>query len=501
MTAKTATVYEPGYVVAGKYELEAQLGQGGMGVVWRARNIALDAPVAIKVVRATKDQALLRGRLMQEARAAAKLTHPAIVKVFDVGQTDAGDPFIVMELLQGDSLGQILEAEGRLPAVQAVRTLLPIVDALWLAHTKGIVHRDLKPDNVFIVQHEGAIQPTLVDFGIVKLQDAAPETHLTQAGDVLGSPDYMSPEQARGQDDVGHLTDVWSICVVLYEAIAGRPPFSGSNYNALLRQIVEDTPPSLRELAASDEALSAIVMRGLSKQPEDRFGSMGALGRALAGWLLEHGVTEDICGSTLEAKWMRGTDPHGRAGRATLASINDGWPLEGGSGVRSNALRGLNTLPAPARAPVAASDPVPGSVAAHAVDAREDLRPKLRLLGIVMALLVLGVAGFALGKRLLAPSVGAVPADAAASATATAEPLAAPAESAPVPVSAESTSALPEAAVVEKGPPPVAEKVFSPSSSQSGKAHRARPAPPAPKKAKVSSGKAPTKPGDLISPY
>src|SRR4051812_38516097 len=312
MTLKAASPYVAGYVIAGKYELEAELGQGGMGVVWRARNIALDSPVAIKVVRATADKTLLRGRLVQEARAAAKLTHPAIVTVFDVGQTESGDPFIVMELLRGDSLGKILETEGRLSAVQAVRSLLPIADALWLAHGKGIVHRDLKPDNVFIVQHDGAIQPTLVDFGIVKLEDADGEHSLTKDGDVLGSPDYMSPEQARGQDDVTHLTDLWSFCVVLYEAISGRTPFKGSNYNALLRQIVEDTPPTLRELAAADEELSTIVARGLSKQPEERFASMGDLGRTLAKWLLKQGVTEDICGTTLEAKWLRPTDPNGR---------------------------------------------------------------------------------------------------------------------------------------------------------------------------------------------
>src|SRR5262249_39378868 len=137
-----------------------------------------------------------------------------------------------------------LETQGRLPGVQAVRLLLPICDALWLAHTKGIVHRDLKPDNLFVVQDEAGIQPTLVDFGIVKLQEAVCESHLTKAGDVVGSPDYMSPEQARGLDDVTLSTDVWSFCVVLYEAVAGRTPFRGANYNALLRQIVEDTPPT-----------------------------------------------------------------------------------------------------------------------------------------------------------------------------------------------------------------------------------------------------------------
>ena len=494
MTAPTATLYEPGYLVAGKYQLESELGQGGMGIVWRARNIALDSPVAIKVVRAASDKVNLSGRLIQEARAAAKLTHPAIVKVFDVGQTENGDPFIVMELLEGDSLGRLLETGGRLPAVQAVQTLLPIIDALWLAHGKGIVHRDLKPDNVFIVQHEGAIQPTLVDFGIVKVQGAEVESHLTNAGDVLGSPDYMSPEQARGQDDVSHLTDVWSICVVLYETIAGRTPFQGTNYNALLRQIVEESPPSLRDLAAADAELSAIVARGLSKQPHERPASMGALGRQLATWLLQQGVSEDICGSTLETKWLRGTDPHDRAGRAALGSINDGWPLEQGSGVRKHQLGPVNTLPAP---PIAGRAGEPPTIAALAVEPVPDARPKWRLALGALAVLALMFAGFVLVRRLLSaeitPSISAahIPNEPAQSPAATAVGAASPPE----------VSSAPSATREEKPAPSVDEQVSSTAGRKSGGVHGARPARPVPPKRASGAGKATAKPGDLLSPY
>jgi eukaryotic-like serine/threonine-protein kinase len=507
MTATPATLYEPGYMIAGKYELEAQLGQGGMGVVWRARNVALDSLVAIKVVRATSDKTVLQGRLVQEARAAAKLTHPAIVKVFDVGQTESGDPFIVMELLEGDSLGKILESDGRLPAVQAVRSLLPIVDALWLAHGKGIVHRDLKPDNVFIVQHDGAIQPKLVDFGIVKVQ-GADIGNLTKDGDVLGSPDYMSPEQARGQDNVGHLSDVWSFCVVLYEAIAGRTPFKGSNYNALLRQIVEDTPPTLRQLAAGDDELSAIVARGLSKVPEERFASMGELGRALAQWLVQHGVSEDICGSTLDAKWLRGTDPHGRAGRATLTSLSDAWHVESGSGVRRNELQSVNTLPAPARGATPApatvrapgTDRAPGSEAALALSQYPDARPKWQVALAAAAVLLLAFAGFALGKRLLAgASPEGVRTTASRAEASSSLPRAArPADTAPVAIS---TAAEPSAGVDEKRAQPAAEKVSSSTGRTSGAVRVARPAPVPPKKGSAGPGKAKAKPVDLISPY
>lgn len=496
MAAKTATVYEAGYVIAGKYELEALLGQGGMGAVWRAKNVALDSPVAIKVLRATGDRALLRGRLLQEARAAAKLRHPAIVKVFDVGQTESGDPFIVMELLHGDSLGKILERDGRLSSVQAVRSLLPICDALWLAHGKSIVHRDLKPDNVFIVQHEGSIQPTLVDFGIVKVAESEGDSHLTKAGDVLGSPDYMSPEQARGQDDVSHLTDVWSFCVVLYEAISGRTPFKGNNYNALLRQIVEDTPPTLQELSAGDAGISAIVARGLSKQPDQRFASMGELGRALAQWLVDQGVTEDICGATLETKWLRATDSTGRPGRATFTSIADAWPVEKGSGVRRNVVEDVHTLPAPPRPP---SDGIePPQALDTLVPARPNRGPKWALPAAVAALLLGGVAWALLGRGGAQPEKSAVP-PTIESTAATAAPAAvvpAPPEDALAPAP-EASAAPAESAAQE-----LREAVSSKVGRAPGAAKRGvKPAPVPAKKAGGSNSKAKAKPGDLLSPY
>jgi eukaryotic-like serine/threonine-protein kinase len=505
MSAKQATLYEPGHVVAGKYELEGLLGQGGMGAVWRARNIALDSLVAIKVVHASGDQVLLRGRLMQEARAAAKLTHPAIVQVFDVGQTETGDPFIVMELLRGDSLGQLLRLEGRLPAVQAVRSLLPIADALWLAHSKGIVHRDLKPDNVFIVQHDDTIQPKLVDFGIVKQQGADAQSQLTNPGDVLGSPDYMSPEQARGQDDVDHLTDVWSFCVVLYEAVAGRTPFIGANYNALLRKIVEETPPTLRELAAGDEELSDIVARGLSKQADQRFGSMGELGRALAQWLLRQGATEDICGSTLEAKWLRGTNPHGRPVRSTLTSLSDAWPAELGSGVRRNEGQGPSTLPAPAPSAPPTAEPASSSLPpSGSTLAPPDARPKWQLIAGLIALLALAGVGFAVATRLAGQAASTPELQRQASPNeATAPPQTAP----PAPL--ESTVVPPTAAAeisaeaAEKRAHLVPEKVSSPSGRASGAVRVAKPASASPTASGAGTGKAKAKTanGDLISPY
>src|SRR5450432_707965 len=261
-----------------------------MGAVWRAANLLLDLPVAIKLIRADLDRNALRARLQLEARSVAKLGHPAIVRIYDVGETEAGDPFIVMELLHGETLAQML-AHGRLSAVHTVQLLLPIIDACAMAHARGIVHRDLKPDNLLIARENQRIQPKILDFGIAKLTDPRDANHrLTEAGTVVGSPDYMSPEQARGRDDVDYRTDIWSLCVVLYEAIAGTTPFAASNYNALLRAIVEDQPSSLGDYAAGDPELWAILQKGLAKDPQARHRSMAELGRALAAWLLSHGV-------------------------------------------------------------------------------------------------------------------------------------------------------------------------------------------------------------------
>lgn len=296
--------YGTGDVIAQKYRLAKRLGEGGMGEVWRAHNETLDIDVAIKLIRGdvarTTEQA---DRLLNEARAAARLGHPAIVRINDFGKTDAGDPFIVMELLQGEDLADALARRGRLSATKAIRTILPIAHALSVAHTKGIVHRDLKPENIYLAQNEeGQIQPKLVDFGVAKLE-AQRSIRITQTGALLGSPLYMSPEQARG-DDVDHRADVWALGVVLYEMITGRPPFEGKNYNAVLYSIIANPPAPIKDLGAGDEDLWLLLDRALQKDPDRRYYSMRDFGGALATWLQERGVQEDISGASLQTTWL-----------------------------------------------------------------------------------------------------------------------------------------------------------------------------------------------------
>lgn len=290
-------------LIAGKYELLELLGEGGMGSIWRGRHVLLDTPVAIKLLRRDLRSPELAERFLREARAAARLGHPAIVRVTDVGETEDATPFLVMELLHGQSLARLIDREGPVRPERALQMLLPIADALAVAHRKGIVHRDVKPDNVFLALESYGVQPKLLDFGIAKCERGRRPRRLTQIGMVMGSPDYMSPEQATGDPGLDHRTDVWSFCVMLYEVMTGRLPFRAATYEAQLRAILER--PLLRPVEIAPE-LWNILERGLAKEKDRRFQSMSELGQALAGWLLERGVLQDVCGAQLETRWLVG---------------------------------------------------------------------------------------------------------------------------------------------------------------------------------------------------
>jgi eukaryotic-like serine/threonine-protein kinase len=478
--------YAPGNTISEKYELESVIGEGGMGAVWRARNLGLDLPVAIKVIRGDLNREVLQIRLLQEARAAAKLGHPAIVRVFDVGKTQHGDPFIVMELLQGETLGSLLASSGRLSSTGAVQLLLPIADALSMAHSKRIVHRDLKPDNIFICKSEGQIQPKLVDFGIAKVDKRDGGSFTTQVGAVLGSPEYMSPEQARGEDDLDLRTDVWSFCVVLYEAVTGELPFKGANYNALLRMIVESAPPTLKSLAAGNAELSAIIEQGMSKDRERRWGSMGELGRALATWLVAQGIQEDACGVSLESKWLdRATGMHARPFGDGSSSELEAMPQSGVRGARI-ARGAAATQPPPGQTIPPMSTPWSPAVG----------RPGGRAVYAVLGAVALLVAGGILLLRKPSTSHGSE------LGTGASPSGVGPASELPTPV-AESTKVLAPAGSVEGATavPPSAPSL-SVSSATKAPAPRAgagrAPASPAQKKGKSAK----SEPGsDLLAPY
>ncbi|WP_437972983.1 serine/threonine-protein kinase [Sorangium sp. So ce295] len=296
--------FEVDTVVGEKYQLLRKAGEGAMGSVWVATNTALEANVAIKVLRPEMRSPAIAERLLREARAAAKLSHPGIVRVFDLGKTAGGTPYIVMELLEGEALRDVLCRERRLAPEVALAILLPVASAMHAAHERGVVHRDLKPDNVMLAnQGDGRIRPKVVDFGIAKVTWTEPESGSTGAA-VIGTPQYMPPEQALGQGHIDHRADIWALCTMLYEAIAGETPYAGEQGFGTLRAIVQDPVRSLVERCGSDPALWSIIERGLRKDPADRWGSMRELGSALATWLVSRGVSEDVCGASLRAQWL-----------------------------------------------------------------------------------------------------------------------------------------------------------------------------------------------------
>jgi serine/threonine-protein kinase len=310
LAADVETVGE-GSVICRKYRLDSLLGEGGMGAIWRAYNLQLEVPVAIKLLRAGLNPVELGERLRVEARAAAKLVHPGIVRVFDIGEADSGEPFIVMELLHGESLGTLLE-RGPLSASNALQLMLPIAEALALAHSRGVVHRDLKPDNIFIATEGARVQPKLLDFGIAKVRSSmlAGGPTLTQSGMLLGSPDYMSPEQVYGRADLDERSDIWAFCVALYEILSGRTPFAGDSCQEILQAVLTHEPVPL-SLLDVDPELAALIHWGLSKDRDARPTSVWQLGRELAAWLFGRGVLEDATGASLDAKWL------GRGAEAT----------------------------------------------------------------------------------------------------------------------------------------------------------------------------------------
>ncbi|HEX3595927.1 MAG TPA: protein kinase [Polyangiaceae bacterium] len=296
--------HQPGQLVAGRYELVRRLGMGGMGVVWVARAHGLGVEVAIKLLHDASADEVAVERMAREARAAAMLGHAAIVRVLDFGRTESGQPFMAMELLQGEDLYRLLKQGGRLSAVDAVTLVLPIVDALVVAHKHGIVHRDLKPENLFVARDAlGRIEPKILDFGIAKLE-FADDKRLTQVGALLGSPAYLAPEQAEGLEDVDHRVDIWSMGVVLYELVTGELPFDGKTCNAVLRSVARDRPRSITEFAAGNDALWTIVKKCLRKNPDDRWRTMQELGEALARWATEQGADVDVSSRSLREAWL-----------------------------------------------------------------------------------------------------------------------------------------------------------------------------------------------------
>lgn len=347
----------PGDIVAGKYRIESVLGEGGMGFVLGARNIALDEPVAIKILRpdaVTDGQAV--ARFFREARASVRMKGEHVAKVLDVGSLADGTPYMLMELLQGADLSAVVERHGRLAVHVAVDYVLQTCEALAEAHALGIVHRDIKPSNLFLTTGvDGLPCLKVLDFGISKATSAIdatrPDYGLTQTQTVMGSPQYMAPEQMRSSRRVDGRTDIWGLGTIMHELLTGSPPFVAETMPELFAMILQDPAPSLRTARPDvPPGLDAVVRRCLEKSPDARPADVLELARLLMPFAgpMSAGAAERVArvGRSVafaSASLIAERESSRAVDVAPLAQAGDAHPL--GTGSRPMAAA---TLPAPA---------------------------------------------------------------------------------------------------------------------------------------------------------
>ena len=477
VTANADGPFAADHTKAQRYVLNTRIGAGGMGIVDLLRDSVLGREVVVKRCRPRRPDETVaayarRVQLFKrEAQLTAQLEHPGIVPVHDVGQGPHGEPSFTMKRLEGERLGETIQrrragASLDLPAL--VEILLRVADAVGYAHSRGIVHRDLKPDNIIVVTDEsGSLVPKIVDFGIAKLLSPDFDRQVTLAGEVLGSPDYMSPEQARGADNVGEGTDIWAFSVVLHELVTGRRPFDGANYNALIASILTDEPPPMTAHGVGDAALSGIVQHGLAKDLAVRWPRMRDLGASLASWAVAAGIEDDVMGNSIAKQWLSG-------GARRLLTVQ---PETGAPRLHS----GLVEAPPSSQW----ATPSPGALHSSPPGPRHERRASAeRALLLVIAILLTGATG--VGAFLMRDRIGRLrhPADAAPQETAASVEATAPSALVIVTSAPTPATALPSAAPVASASSADASATAAPAGSGHAgpfKAPRRTKAPAAPR--------------------
>ena len=273
-----------GQTLASKYRIDRLIKRGGMGAVYEGKHVLMDKTVAIKVLRPSLavDDDVVR-RFSREAKAASRISHPHAVSVTDFGESENGVVFLVMEYLDGRTLKEVVRSEGPLQLDRVVEIVRQVAGALDAAHEQGVVHRDLKSDNIMLSQTNSGEWAKVLDFGIAKIQQTdSRDAEITSANLVIGTPQYMSPEQCSQSGAIDSRSDIYSFGIILYEMLSAELPFTGESPTGIMMKQVQDPPPSVRSIRPEvPETVAQIILRALAKQPADRFQTAGELSEAL----------------------------------------------------------------------------------------------------------------------------------------------------------------------------------------------------------------------------
>jgi eukaryotic-like serine/threonine-protein kinase len=295
-----AMFLEAGHIIDGKYRLDRLIGTGGMGAVYEGENLLIRRRVAIKILHtASNGNVDAIRRFEREAQAAGEIGNDHILEVLDLGSLPNGDRYMIMEYLDGETLAARIERHGRLTPAQIAPIARQFLTALASAHAAGIIHRDLKPENIFILRAKaGRVDfVKLIDFGISKFTRPfrEGEHRMTRADAVLGTPCYMSPEQARGARETDVRSDIYSCGVILYEAVTGKLPFEGESFNDLMFKIaLSDAPSPLTHVPSLDPDFSWLINHAIARDPEARFATAQQFAEALDEWMRKNSLTETL---------------------------------------------------------------------------------------------------------------------------------------------------------------------------------------------------------------
>lgn len=326
VTNVTTAPLAPGEQIAGRYTIESVLGEGGMGTVFSATQAFTGRRVAVKVLHDqwASDQTSVQ-RFVQEARIVAQLSHPAIAQVLDGGVDSQHGVFVVMERLEGTTLQQWLDEHKRCELDDVRRWLVPVMNALAVAHDSDVLHRDVKPDNIFLArQSDGTTVAKLLDFGMSKLTAGRDQLVKTRTGAIVGTPWYMSPEQTRGDTAIDPRADVWSMGVVLYQCLSGVMPFQGSSLPSVIAAILTREPTALVELRSDlPPALCDVVMRTMQKNRDERTASMRMLADEVSRAIR---VTQESVAAVAFAQTVPSSASVSQAIQAAFAQVQGSTP-------------------------------------------------------------------------------------------------------------------------------------------------------------------------------